>query len=533
MRVRSWKRQLLLLCPVKLWRIVGVMHPTKSRQNLHVFWKLMNPQECVWEIWCRIITKTILQEKVRVQHNTTIWSRNLFLCLKLWKFLQQRQEWTRKEKNWKRFRNGTWRNSEVRNKWSMKHGHRAHFASLMDTCRLKNAELETKHQEHKGRLVLQSDMVKDDSGSYAVITEQWSSTFQMTAAKIMDIISRLPDCDGQTTDAISAYTQAKNGRCSQIFENSQIGVHLDSSTTTQMAKIMVHHGRSNRSPWKEFCMVIFWQDCHGKSNLTISCWNAAGRKFTIGNVSLFIVKRDHSYLCLWMTENWLERNKLLIRCGKHSTKKLIWENQRLSSIMYTWCALKDHVKQAKMLQTISEPCSNCELARGEKLPFPQNLRISSWSCDMTGHAKKCVELHFELANNTTQQLYKVFTPCTDDLSLQRRRKKTCWRNVKSVLSNCSEMLALGTHWKTQNSMVSGQTCTIDRKMEKKLVTNDYLVWSLTTHVIADNIVMWETLPKKADWDCFKTLISWEILKIRNPLLEEHCAFLEVVTHLFH
>ena len=27
----------------------------------------------------------------------------------------------------------------------------------------------------------------------------------------------------------------------------------------------------------------------------------------------------------------------------------------------------------------------------EKLPFPQNLRISSWFYDMAGHAKKCVE----------------------------------------------------------------------------------------------------------------------------------------------
>ena len=42
---------------------------------------------------------------------------------------------------------------------------------------------------------------------------------------------------------------SENGRCSQITENSQIGVsrHLDSSTTTQMAKIMVQYGRSSRS----------------------------------------------------------------------------------------------------------------------------------------------------------------------------------------------------------------------------------------------------------------------------------------------
>ena len=31
----------------------------------------------------------------------------------------------------------------------------------------------------------------------------------MTAAKIMNIISRLPGCDGQAADAISAYTQVK------------------------------------------------------------------------------------------------------------------------------------------------------------------------------------------------------------------------------------------------------------------------------------------------------------------------------------
>ena len=45
------------------------------------------------------------------------------------------------------------------------------------------------------------------------------------------------------------------------------------------------------------------------------------------------------------------------------------------------------------------------------------------------------------------------------------------------------------------------------------------------------IVVWVTLLNSADWNCFKTPILQEILKIRNPLLEEHCAFLEVI-HLF-
>ena len=116
-------------------------------------------------------------------------------------------------------------------------GATVHFASLMDICHLKNAELEAKHQKYKGRVVLRGDIVKDDSGSYAVFTEQGSSASQMTAAKIMDIISRLPGCDGQAADAVSAKTQVEMEDAHKLLIIPKIGVsrHLDSSTTTQMA----------------------------------------------------------------------------------------------------------------------------------------------------------------------------------------------------------------------------------------------------------------------------------------------------------
>ena len=88
-------------------------------------------------------------------------------------------------------------------------GAKVHFASLMDICHLKNAELEAKHQKYKGRFVLRGDSVKDDSGSYAVFTEQRPSASQTTAAKVMDVIVRLPGCGGQAADAISACAQVK------------------------------------------------------------------------------------------------------------------------------------------------------------------------------------------------------------------------------------------------------------------------------------------------------------------------------------
>ena len=50
-------------------------------------------------------------------------------------------------------------------------GAAVHFASLMDISHLKNAELEATYQKYKGRVVRRGDIVKDDSGSYAVFTE--------------------------------------------------------------------------------------------------------------------------------------------------------------------------------------------------------------------------------------------------------------------------------------------------------------------------------------------------------------------------
>ena len=52
----------------------------------------------------------------------------------------------------------------------------------MDICHLKNAEREPTFQKYKGRVVLRGGSVKDDSGAYAVFSEEGSSASQMTAA---------------------------------------------------------------------------------------------------------------------------------------------------------------------------------------------------------------------------------------------------------------------------------------------------------------------------------------------------------------
>ena len=181
-------------------------------------------------------------------------------------------------------------------------GAKVHFASLMGICHLKIAELEAKHKKYKGRVVLRGDIVKDDSGSFAVFSEQGSSASQMTAAKIMDIISRLPGCDGQAADAVSAYTQVKMEGAPKLLKNSQIVMsrHLDSSTTTQMAKIMVQCGRPSRfsrakSVWSSF----------GRTIMENTIWKIL-LKYGWENVSnwecLFVHReKGYSFLCVSMT----------------------------------------------------------------------------------------------------------------------------------------------------------------------------------------------------------------------------------------
>ena len=72
----------------------------------------------------------------------------------------------------------------------------------------------------------------------------------------------------------------------------------------------------------------------------------------------------------------------------------------------------------------------------EKLPCSENLRISSWSYDMECHEKKCVERYCELANKTTQQLYKVSTPCIDDHHFKEEETKS----VGELSQVCSQIV---------------------------------------------------------------------------------------------
>ena len=160
------------------------------------------------------------------------------------------------DKEWEKLEKiSAWQLTKVRSKKGViddarMKGAKVHFPSLMDIFHLNNTELEAMQQKYRGRVVLPGDIVKDNSGSYAVFTEQGSSASQMTAAKSHGYHIQTARLRRTSSGCSICSYPSKKGRCSQIIENSEIGMsrHLDSSATAQMAKIMFQHGRPSLSP---------------------------------------------------------------------------------------------------------------------------------------------------------------------------------------------------------------------------------------------------------------------------------------------
>ena len=82
----NWKHQFFQLCLARLARKASMGRPVArlmiSSLNVHVSWKPVNPQDCVWNKLYRNIMRIISQEKGTNHYSIAIWSTNLFLYLK-------------------------------------------------------------------------------------------------------------------------------------------------------------------------------------------------------------------------------------------------------------------------------------------------------------------------------------------------------------------------------------------------------------------------------------------------------------------
>ena len=73
---------------------------------------------------------------------------------------------------------------------SQEKGEHRSFAMFMDSCHLKNSDMEKTFPRYRSPVVSRGDVVKDDSGSYAACTEQGSPASHARVATVLDVISR-------------------------------------------------------------------------------------------------------------------------------------------------------------------------------------------------------------------------------------------------------------------------------------------------------------------------------------------------------
>ena len=370
----------------------------------------------------------------------------------------QKLQWTRNGKNSRQSQHGNWRKSRAGGRLFWKHNE----TKIKSTSNIdghmspqKNAELEPKFQKYKGRVVLRGDIVRDDSGACAVFTEQGSSASQMTAVKVMGVIARLPDCDGQAADAVSAYTQVKLEDDPRVLKNLSQNVQTygyvfhDTNCRNPGQTLQIQWYLSN-----EIYMDIHRQDCCGKDSSKKFYWNLAGKKSRIGNV--FCSSKTRIILigvCGW--HEVVERSRIWLPCGRNWCRMLILTNQLHFSTTFSWDVL--NVNANRIWATEKLP--------GWEKPLAQT---TAWSCDMEGHARKCVEWCCELANKKVKQLYKVSSLCLDDHQLEGRTWIS-WRITKRMLTKCLKCLYLAPDGRTTwHLVVSQQACEISHKMDSSM-----------------------------------------------------------------
>ena len=214
---------------------------------------------------------------------------------------------------------------------------------------------------------------------------------------ILDLMQYLQNKVHQAADAVSAYAEVK------IEDSAQL-LKIPKSECPDIWIRLPRHKWPKSWSSMEDQVVPLERNLYGHPLAGLLC----ERQF-----EKILLKYDWEKVSNW-ERLFVHREKILFLSVYVIHIKLAGKKQNIDPM---WKVLNKEVD-------LGEPTSFLEsrISPGatEKLPSSENIRISSWSYDLEGHAKKCVERYFELANKTTQQLYKVSTPCIDDHTSKRK-----------------------------------------------------------------------------------------------------------------
>ena len=236
-----------------------------------------------------------------------------------------------------RIRQGARRSqAEARNK-----GRKVHFASLTDICHLKNSELEPRDQKYKGRVVLRGDIVKDVSGSYAVI--HWTRIVSVPNESHKSYGLLYPDFQDVQVKQPMQYTliSGQNGRCINVIhkfdsQNVQIFGYVYRSTK---GKNHAPVWKTSRSSRKGSVRLPSGRTVVGKAIWESSIGTRLGK---VLNRECLLVNRARGLFPSMYVDDIKLAGKN--RLGNFSCKTLVWENQHHFLTMDIWVALKETAK---------------------------------------------------------------------------------------------------------------------------------------------------------------------------------------------
>ena len=191
------------------------------------------------------------------------------------------------------------------------------------------------------------------------------------------------------------------------------------------------------SSWAESVRSCFSRTLVGKA-IRESSKRKSWEEVSNWNAYSSTARRDYSYRCMWMTSNWLERNKTLIRLGMSK------EQRKIIILVCVRCKTSnDIVDNYRYLFEL-----RMLVGEVEKLSYSKESEAndSSWNNDMECQAKKCVERYCELAAKTSQQFFQVATPCFNDHQFKKEdlgcvgdRSKVC----SQIVLKCSYLVRIG------------------------------------------------------------------------------------------
>ena len=230
----------------------------------------MNLRESVWKDLFISVMKIILQEKEWIHWNTTILCTNLFLCFKQWKYQMQQQQWLKNEKNSKNTSMAADKITETKRRWSLKQGMRAKPYTLRRWSTYVISRIRSwSHSFEKYKVV---ELYPEVTLFRIVCSIFWAGIIGVTSDCCKSNgyyfkTTRMRRRMRRTSSRRSIFLHpGQNGRCTDVIENSKIGMsrYLDTSTETQMALIIVQYGRFSRSfsaksVWSSFDRTIMWK----------------------------------------------------------------------------------------------------------------------------------------------------------------------------------------------------------------------------------------------------------------------------------